>query len=495
MADTTEKSGTLMRTMSWLLQRAQLATRAGLRFDGKRDVYGVFGYEKNLTLDHFHLKYIRQGIAKRIVDAPASATWRNTPEIVASPQFITAWEEIERRYKVWHYLERADKLAGLGQYAVLFMGFDDTRKPEMPLPEGREHNLLFLQPFGQRNVDIIELEDDVTNPRFGMPRKYRLKIIEPSLSGSLSGVDIQRNIATQELIVHHSRVLHIADGLLQDEIFGIPRLEPVFNNLDDLEKVSGGSAEMFWLAGNRGLHVNVDKDLELSEPDAKNISDEVEEYTHELRRFIRTRGVQVNSLGSDVADPTGTFDTLIALISGTTGIPRRILLGSEAGQLAAEQDRANWSERIEERQVNYAGPCVLEPMIERFQQVGVLPEDDSLQYIWPGAFRLSPLEEGQTMAAMARASINFSRESQFERVTSVPEARVIMGLPPEPTEGNSEDAGRPDEDEDSPPRRDNVNRSSSRRRGHRRVHLVDLSRRSFYSTHKDGVQAHKSRGG
>ena len=54
-------------------------------------------------------------------------------------------------------------------------------------------------------------------------------------------------------LVHASRVIHVAEDILDDEVYGIPRLEPLYNYLDDLLKVVGGSAEMFWLDAKRRL--------------------------------------------------------------------------------------------------------------------------------------------------------------------------------------------------------------------------------------------------
>src|SRR5690606_16993532 len=97
--------------------------------------------------------------------------------------------------------------------------------------------------------------------------------------------------------VHWTRVLHVAEGTLESNVFGASRLEASFNTLDDIWKVSGGAAETYWLAGNRGMHVDIDKEMTLDDKDADNLSDELEEYQHELRRIIRTQGVSIKELG------------------------------------------------------------------------------------------------------------------------------------------------------------------------------------------------------
>ena len=246
-------------------------------------------------------------------------------------------------------------------------------------------------------------------------------------------------------------MLHIAESTLEDDVYGLPRLQKVYNLLDDMLKVAGGSAETFWLTSNRGMQFDVDKDAMLDEDDEAALSDEIEEYFHNLRRFIRTRGVKMSSLGSDVADPSGVFAVLIALIAGASGIPVRILLGSERGELASEQDRSNWANRVEERQTHYATPQIVEPLIERFIAFDTLREPNGvIQVVWPDAFAPSPLERAQTMAQKARAATNFSKALESENPFITPEeAREMLGLAPGVAAGEMPDVDDETPDEDA----------------------------------------------
>ena len=121
---------------------------------------------------------------------------------------------------------------------------------------------------------------------------------------------------------------------------------------------------------------------------------------------------------------------IIGLISGASGIPRRVLLGAEGGVVASEQDRASWAERVNEHRQLCATPCILEPLIDTLQVVGVLPSGD-YELSWPSAFVLNPLEEGQSMAQVARAVGNLSRQTgngQPMQILSREEAREVVGF-------------------------------------------------------------------
>ncbi len=437
---------------SVLMQRLGIAARAGLQFGGARDLYAVFGYKRVIDYRDYFTKYIRQDIAARVVDAAPNATWRSPPTPIASEAFISAWDSFAKTHDVWNKLERVDRMSGLGQYAIILVGLDDG-SDDLETPSSGAGEVIYLQPYSQGSVRIMAFNDDVNSPRYSKPKLYEIQVVSSSLSSN-TGVGFEsRPGVTSKIRAHHSRVLHVADSLLEDDVFGVPRMSKVYNLLDDILKVSGGTAESYWITANRGMHIDVDKEMSMDPADEAALSDEIEEYQHQLRRFIRTRGVKINNLGSDVPDPSGVFGMQMSLLSGATQIPQRILLGSEAGQLASEQDRANWAERIDERQLSFAGPKVLKPLVLLLQNAGVLPEDPTLEWDWPNAFKLSPLEEDARLAQRARAVVNYSRQTQFGRpITTQAEDRESLGLSPDggpktfdhPDEAKAEFAPEPD---------------------------------------------------
>lgn len=416
-----------MRMLTGLIERIQLAQRVGLQYEGARDLYQIFGYKKVVTADDFLSKYQRQDIATRIIDAPPSATWSNPP-IIENKALNDEWIALDRSVKLWNAMYRADRLARLNTFSVLLFGFDDTTNMKRPLNTEGVKELLYIRAVGARLVREITFEDSVRNKRFGLPKMYRIEFDDPKTKSVSAG---QLSIKGQrDLEVHHSRIVHVVENSLEDQIFGTPIMEKVYNLLDDLLKVAGGTSETYWLQGRGGIQANVDSEMEIAPDDAAALSDEIDEYMHQLRRFIRTRGVDLNVLDTRVPNPKEVFNMIIALISGTTGIPKRILVGAEAGQLASEQDRANWAERIEERRSLFCEPIMLEPTVDLLQTSGLLSEG-MVEFNWPSAFIQNPLEEGQTKAQTARAIGNISRQTGNKvpmQLTSREEAREIIGL-------------------------------------------------------------------
>lgn len=416
--------------MSSLMQRLSFGKLLGKMFNGSRDLYKVFGYSQFVTYEQAIGKYRRQDIASRIIDAPANALWSNPPKIKSSDEDWNAvWKELTQTKNLWNTISRADKMAGMGDFSVLLIGFDDggtSLDRQVSALPGRK--VLYLQPYSFAATDIKSLVQNTSSARYLKPETYTIKpALDPSTRANPQAITSALK-SIKPINVHYSRVLHIAEHYMQDEVFGNPRLERVWNLLDDVLKVAGGTAETFWLAGNRGMQVDVDKEMELTPDDERDLNSEIEEYVHQLRRVIRTRGVKINNLGSDVPDPRNAFDMLLSLISGATGIPKRILLGSEMGQLASGQDRNNWAERIEERRKDFAEPVVIYPLIQMLTSAGVLPEAD-VTIEWPDAFKLTPLERAQTSAQTARSAANLSKAIDTNpELVKLEEARTILEL-------------------------------------------------------------------
>lgn len=398
-------SAGFMRRLSQMVGRMNFAGLLGQVFSGKRDYWEVFGYERILTASKIWQMYHRGGIAHRVIHAYPDAIWSKPPQMYLkdNPEWNASWDKLVRDLKLWDIIKRADVLAGLGRYACIFVG---TSNGNLTQPLRRDAKLKFLQPYAERHCQVSKWDLDPTSPRFGMPLMYTIYPNARARDEGLGEMGGQVTSTVQSSFqVHASRIIHISRGALESKVYGIPRYAPIWNYLLDLIKVVGSSAESYWMTAYQGIHADVDSEMEMEEGDAQDLSDEIDEYQHGLRRYIRTRGVTIKSLGSKVADPRGAFDVVLTLISGTTGIPKRILVGSEAGQLASNQDRANWAERVEEERSGHAEPDIIWPFLEWMNESGVFEVDlENVQILWPDAYRMSPLERGQTSAQTARTA-------------------------------------------------------------------------------------------
>jgi hypothetical protein len=407
-----------------LLFRSRLANTAGHTYGGKRDLYRALGFQRELQPADYRSRYRRNAVANRIVKAFPLATWRGGEVIEdADAKTDTAFEQafidLDTRLKVWDTFKKADVLAGIGRYAIILIGAPGPL--DTPLESCSAEEIVYLTPFAEEDATIQSFDIDIKSSRFGMPEYYTVKRTSMKSTDSINTATIGRR-------VHWTRCLHVADGLLDDRIYGEPRLECVWNDLDNLEKIAGGGAEAFWRRADQGTQFDLDPTLDVSDDQKKALKDQLEEYEHGLRRYILSRGMKVKSLGSDVADIKSNVEAIVTLISTGCGIPQRVLMGSEQGKLAAKQDRANWDNRVTDRQNEYAGPCVVRPFVERLIGFGAIPEPKNPA--WHVTFsNISTMDDEQRAeVAKSWASLNNLMADTVVKPNEIRE-RVLL-LPP-----------------------------------------------------------------
>jgi len=408
-------TGQIQALTSQLVGRAELAAKLGQQYGTDRNIYEALGYPLDIKYADYASRYLRQDIAKAIIDRPIKVTWQGDLEIIeADDDNETAlekdWVELRDRLHLKSQFTRLDKLTGIGEYGILLLGLDDVKKQEdfaMPVAPGKR-KLMYTKPYSQGNTTISKWETYARNSRYGLPLEYTIEISNPGGE-------------SKPVIVHHSRILHITDEKLESDVKGTPRLEVVYNRLMDLEKLVGGSAEMFWRGARPGFQGKLDKDYTMT-PDTKtDLQDQVDEYEHNLRRIFVSEGINLEALASQVSDPGDHVDVQFQMISAVTGIPKRILTGSERGELSSNQDKAEWLTFVKSRREEFAGPNIVRPFVDRCIGYKVLPEaKDKYNVTWQDLFAQSEQE---------KVEIGVKRSEALSKYASSPMAE--MTIPPD----------------------------------------------------------------
>lgn len=388
--------------MGELVNRLLLANRIGTQtYQGARDVYKALGYPNTLYFEDFLSRYFRQDIAKAVIDRPVKASWKGTINIVENTKlkqtkFEKKWDKIYKTLKLKSVFMRADKLAGLGNYSVILLGLDDVRSREGFRNKVRKGSkLIYVKPLSMTSAVINEWDKDSKSPRYGKPLYYKVSLTTQSSSYLTTGNTTVAGSFDQELIVHYSRIVHIVDDVLEDEVNGIPRLQAVFNRLIDLEKLVGGDAEMFWRGARPGYTGSVKDDYEVTPEMLASIQDQIESFEHNLKRVLVNEGIDYKSLEQQIADPANHVDIQFSMISAVTAIPKRILIGSERGELSSAQDKQEWISYVTSRREETNEPNILRPFIDHLIEYEVLPEPKDGEYtvIWDKLFSLSDKEK------------------------------------------------------------------------------------------------------
>ena len=306
-----------------------------------RTYWEMFGYPECIDKYEYQKMYDRNGVAHRVVELFPVECWQQVPQIYdsdapAQSQFELQIRDLFRRHNIWSILRRVDVLSGIGNYGVLLMGVGDgkpLREPVdlTPLPNGepRKYKLQYIRAFPHSQVSIIQSVSDKSSRRYGHPLYY---LIQSQPNNFLT--DIEGNLDMTQQEVHWTRIIHIADNREVSEIFGIPRLQLVYNTLLDLDKVFGSSGEMFWKGAYPGFVVEAtDNQLGTVQIDSESIRHEIEKYENNLQRWMALKNAHVNPLSSSYSDPSNHVKACLEQIALAIGCPMRILMGSERGEI------------------------------------------------------------------------------------------------------------------------------------------------------------------
>jgi hypothetical protein len=321
--------------------------------------------------------------------------------------FELAWDEIVETKHPLAVLQRADILSGIGRFGIILIGIDDGKEMYEPVEgldetgnrigtqEEQSRKLLFLRAFQESVVQIDTLEQDFTNPRFGLPLVYAITFNDGKNSFSKR--------------VHWHRVVHLADRREMSDVYGIPRMQRNYNRLLDVRKILGGSGEMFWKGGFPGYSFEVNPGMDsTAELDTSSLRSEMENYMSGLQRYLALEGVTAKSLAPQVADPKSHLDCQLAAIALAEGIPQRILFGSERGELASSQDTRAWQGRLKERQEGYLTPFVIRPFVDRLIALGVLPTpEEGYIVFWPDLGTQTAQEKAEVIRTWADAMAKY----------------------------------------------------------------------------------------
>lgn len=409
-----------------IVNRVNMFSRLGYAYGGDRDLYEALGWKAFLDEEDYHSQYSRNAIAAAVIDRPVNATWRGDlvlrePGDEDETDFEKAWIALNKSLSIKSKFSRLDKLVGLGEYAILLFGFDDVSTTEgwqQPVKAG-QRELVYIKPISKKSAGIAEYVNSPNDPRYGLPLYYNVSVALASGDQVIS------------LKVHYTRVMHVAGALMESEVAGIPRLKPVFNNITDIEKLSGGSAEMFWRGARPGYQAKVDPEYTMTTDTKEDLEEQIDEYEHNLRRILVNEGVSYEPLASQVSDPSSHLDIQLQLISAQTEIPKRILTGSERGELASSQDDDNWNNTIKARREEYAEPSIVRPFVDRCIQLQILPKPktESYEVDWTDLWSQSDQEKATVGKTRSESWRNYSESPAAQELLPLEAAySILLGL-------------------------------------------------------------------
>jgi hypothetical protein len=149
---------------------------------------------------------------------------------------------------------------------------------------------------------------------------------------------------------------------------------------------------------------NQDPEAVVNPQAESDFDDELDEFYHGFKRYIRTVGLDATPLDATVHTFDSNVKSLISLIAGAKGIPMRKLLGSERGELASSQDEDSFNAVAFERQQMFADPIVRD-LTDRAIKIGaVRPPSESYEVIWNPLSSMSDTDRALILERITRAN-------------------------------------------------------------------------------------------
>ena len=351
----------------------------------KHNHYRDFGFPENLTFDQLYAMYTRNGIARAGVDKTVGKTWQDLPFLLeqerdgsqrGTDKETTLERDIRQRFadlRLWARLADADAQSMVGAYSVLILRFADGRPFDQPVdavPGGLD-GLVEVIPAWEGQIEISSWETDQASPEYGLPKMYQF---------NESAVGNQKQ--PRQLYMHPDRVIVWSrDGTVN----GRSALEPGYNDLMTMEKISGAGGEGFWKNAKSAPVLEMDKDAKLDQM-AKSmgiaptdlvdkINDQVEDWQKGFDQLLMLQGIQAKTLGITLPSPEHFFAIALQSFAASLSIPLKILVGSQTGERASTEDANEWSQTIMSRRATQTVPNVM-ALVNRLERVGIIPERD-----------------------------------------------------------------------------------------------------------------------
>lgn len=429
-----------------------LSSRAGLarQLDGPgRNLNADCGYPHTIDINHYQAMYEREGVAARVVGLYPQECWQEDPEIYEDEDesintpFEKGFKDFAEAQNIYHYWERLDEQCGIGSIGGMLLGVNDGKDLSLPLegvdefgqmvPRSKSGNkglvpYSYTRVLSESFMRVASWVQDDKNPRFGQPLTYDIRVMS-----TLSPNVMATGEPTWKSNVHWSRIIPLADGYQCSEIYGTPRMQSLYNRLCDIRKLLGGSAEMFWKGAFPGVSFEMDPRITAADAtlDPVAVRKEFEAYTLGLQRFLATEGLHANSLSVQVADPASHLMVQMQAISIAMGCPLRVLIGSEAAQLASAQDTKRWNGRLSRRQKRHLTPREIRPTVDRLIACGVLPPpggDGTYTTKWPDLNTPTDGEKADVALKITQAMASYSSSGAETIMPPLEWWTMVIGL-------------------------------------------------------------------
>ena len=398
--------------------------------NAKHDHNKDFGYPDHVDFDAVYQRYLRNGIAFAGIEQTILKTWQDNPELWENKDAKETYGESEIRQKfddlrLWQKLAEADRRSMVGGYSGLILRYADDKRflePVDTVPGGLD-GLVDVIPAWAGQLTVSSWDTDEMSPTYGEPTMF-------GFNESAVGDNSDRQAKNRSFELHPDRVLIWSkDGTVHNHSI----LEPGFNNLIDMEKISGAGGEGFWKNAKSAPIMETDADVSIADMAkgmgvgvdemADKMNEQVEDFNKGFDAMLMLQGMKAKTLGVTLPQPEEFFNVALQGFAASIGIPLKVLVGSQSGERASTEDADEWSRTNMARRTNTARPTIM-ALVKKLETVRVLPEQDWYIY-WSDLTEASvglKIDRADKMAAI--------NQKLLDEVYTIDEIRETTGHGP-----------------------------------------------------------------
>lgn len=374
-----------------------------------KDYYADFGYPETVTFAQLHRMYQRNDLAKAAVKKTTEKTFQNLPEIVRGEGDDKAEDagiaDALTRLGFWDKLTDVDEWAQVGGYAGIVLRIADGLRFYQPI-EGPVDldDLVEIIPCWSEQLKVNEWHTDETDADlYGKPKSFTFNESAITRDGS------NRQGANRKVTVHPDRVfIWSPDGTVNCD----SALLSGYNNLLDMEKVSGAGGEGFWKTAAQRLNIEIDKETDFrafqqqveeatGKPFQKALDEKAEKINRGFDSSYISQGMKVAPFSVSLPQPKEFFEIPLMAFAAPR-MPMKILVGSQTGERASTEDAQEWNNQITARRLRWTVPSIRD-LFRHFERLGIIEAGWSIQ--WDDLTDDTPakrLERGHKMADINR---------------------------------------------------------------------------------------------
>jgi hypothetical protein len=376
----------------------------------KHNHYVDFGYPTELDFSQLYSMFCRNGIAAAAINKTVLKTWQDNPFLLEKERDgsqkggeneTTLEREIRQRFddlRLWARLAEADRRSLVGEYAAVILRFADSKNFDQPVDRvsGGLDGLVEVIPVWQAQLDVAEWDTVESSLTYGQPSMFSFK---ESAVGGTKGKQRQFNVHPDRVIIWSS------DGT----IHGRSLLEPGYNDLLTIEKVSGAGGEGFWKNAKAAPVLEMDPDARITDMAkamgvteseiADKMNAQVADWQKGFDQLLMLQGIQAKTLSVTLPSPEHFYGVPLQSFAASINMPVKILVGMQTGERASKEDADEWAQTNMSRRANQVVPTIME-LVRRLERVGILPEKDWF-LDWPDLTEASMVEKIERANKMA----------------------------------------------------------------------------------------------